>query len=106
MLNKKTNFEKINLGRSENAITQNILARRKALEKECALSLEKSMEASRMYELLKQKLNSMDAEEREMQLEAKFLQKKIIRALKKNQQLNEYLEKIKENADMQRKSTA
>ena len=33
LLTKKIDFEKINFGRSENAITQNIMARKKVLEK-------------------------------------------------------------------------
>ena len=59
LLRKKVEFENINITRSENMITNNIMAEKKALEKDCAISLKKSMEASRTYELLKQKLNSI-----------------------------------------------
>lgn len=63
-MNRKNNFETIVKERSENAIKEAIMARKKALEKDCASSLEKSMEASKMSEILKQKLNIMEAEER------------------------------------------
>ena len=85
--------------KSQDVIKKGILEEKNKKTKECNTVLQQSLEVSKTYETLKNKLNEINEEEHELKLELKFLQKQVKLVENRGKLLDQELDKTRNKCE-------